>query len=63
MAPYDALYGRRGISQLCWETLGEVSLVGQDWIKVASKKVQEIRKNYCLLEVNKIATQMLEGET
>jgi hypothetical protein len=28
MAPYEALYGRQCISPLCWETLGERSLVG-----------------------------------
>jgi hypothetical protein len=32
MAPFEALYGRRCISPLCWETLGERSLVGPDWV-------------------------------
>jgi hypothetical protein len=41
MAPYEALYGRRCISPLCWETLGERSLVGPDWVQQTSKKVQE----------------------
>ena len=28
MAPYEALYGRRCISPLCWDVVGERSLVG-----------------------------------
>jgi hypothetical protein len=39
------LYGRRCISPLCWETLGERSLVGPDWVQQTSEKVQEIRQN------------------
>jgi hypothetical protein len=45
MAPYEALYGRRCISPLCWETMGERSLVGPDWVQQTSEKVQEIRQN------------------
>jgi hypothetical protein len=45
MAPYEALYGRRCISPLCWETLGERSLVGPDWVQQTSEKVWEIRQN------------------
>jgi hypothetical protein len=45
MAPYEALYGRRCISPLCWETLGERSLVGPDWVQQTSEKIREIRQN------------------
>jgi hypothetical protein len=45
MAPFEALYGRRCISPLCWETLGERSLVGPDWVQQTSEKVQEIHHN------------------
>ena len=45
MAPYEALYGRRCVSPVCWETLGERSLVGPDWIQQTTQKVQEIRQN------------------
>ena len=31
MAPYEALYGCRCISPLCWDVVGERSLVGPDW--------------------------------
>jgi hypothetical protein len=43
MAPFEALYGRRCVSPLCWETLGERSLVGPDWVQQTSEKVWEIR--------------------
>ena len=33
MAPYEALYGRRCISPLCWDVVGERSLVGPDWVQ------------------------------
>jgi hypothetical protein len=45
MAPYEALYGRRRISPLCCETMGEGSLVGPDWVQQTSEKVREIRQN------------------
>jgi hypothetical protein len=45
MAPFEALYGRRCVFPLCWETLGERSLVGPDWVQQTSEKVREIRQN------------------
>jgi hypothetical protein len=45
MAPFEAFYGRRCISPLCWETFGERSLVGPDWVQQTSEKVREIRQN------------------
>jgi hypothetical protein len=45
MAPYEALYGRQFISPLCWETMGERSLVGPDWVQQISEKVREICQN------------------
>ena len=45
MAPYEALYGRRYISPLCWDVVGERSLVGLDWVQQTHDMVQEIRQN------------------
>jgi transposase InsO family protein len=39
MAPYEALYGRRCVSPLCWETPREKSLVGPDWIQQTTEKI------------------------
>ena len=45
MAPYEALYGRRCISPLCWDVVGERSLVGPDWVQHTHDMVREIRQN------------------
>ena len=39
MAPYEALYGPRCISPLCWDVIGERSLVGPDWVQQTHDKV------------------------
>ena len=45
MAPYEALYGRKCISPLCWDVVGEKSLVDPDLVQQTHDKVQEIRQN------------------
>lgn len=45
MAPYEAVYGRRCISPLCWDVVGEKSLVGPDWVRQTHDKVREIHQN------------------
>jgi hypothetical protein len=42
MTPYEALYDRHCVSPLCWETPGEKSLVGPDWIQQTIEKIQGI---------------------
>jgi hypothetical protein len=42
MAPFEALYGRRCVSPLCWDTPGEKSLVGSDWIQQTTEKIHGI---------------------
>ena len=41
MAPYEALFGRRCISPLCWDVVCEKSLVGPDWVQQTHDKVRE----------------------
>ncbi|WCJ24571.1 hypothetical protein M5689_006521 [Euphorbia peplus] len=43
MAPYEALYGRKCRSPLCWEEVGERKLTGPKMIQITSKKVPTIR--------------------
>jgi hypothetical protein len=43
MAPYEALYGRHCVSPLCWETLGEKTLVDIDWIQQTIEKIHGIQ--------------------
>lgn len=45
MAPFEALYGRKCVSPLCWESLGERALLGPEIVEQTSKKVQEIGQN------------------
>ena len=44
MAPYDALYGRKCRSPLCWEEVGERKLLGLEIIQMTSEKINLICK-------------------
>ena len=50
MAPYEALYGRRCISPLCWDVVYEWSLVGLDWVQQTHDKVWEIHQNLLIAQ-------------
>jgi len=43
MAPYEALYGRRCRTPLCWYQDGESVLVGPELLQQTTKKVQLVR--------------------
>jgi hypothetical protein len=45
MAPFEALYGRKCRTPLCWSQAGESQLFGTDIIKEAERQVQIIREN------------------
>ena len=44
MAPYEALYGRKCRSPLCWNEVGEKQLAGPEIIKDTSEKIALINK-------------------
>ena len=44
MAPYEALYGRRCRTPVCWKKLNEHKVIGTDIVKDTEAKVQVIRK-------------------
>uniref|UniRef100_A0A7N2MWN1 RNA-directed DNA polymerase n=1 Tax=Quercus lobata TaxID=97700 RepID=A0A7N2MWN1_QUELO len=44
MAPYEALYGRKCRSPLCWEEVGERKLLGPEIIQMTSEKIDLIHK-------------------
>ena len=50
MAPYEALYGHRCISPLCWDVVGERSLVCPDWVRQTHDKVSDIRRNLLMAQ-------------
>ncbi|XP_039134156.1 uncharacterized protein LOC120271532 [Dioscorea cayenensis subsp. rotundata] len=43
MAPYEALYGRRCRSPICWDNVGERKLLGPEIVQITVEKVRQIR--------------------
>jgi hypothetical protein len=43
MAPYEALYGRRCRTPLCWEEIGDWKLYSAELVQVTTEKVRTIR--------------------
>ena len=50
MAPYEALYGRKCRTPLCWTELSEKNIIGLDLIQETEEKVKMIR------DILKVAT-------
>ena len=44
MAPYEALYGRKCRTPLCWTELNEKKVIGPDLIQETEEKVKMIRE-------------------
>ena len=44
MAPYEALYGRKCRTPICWEEVGERKLLGHEMVQLTTDKVRVIRK-------------------
>ena len=44
MAPYEALYGRKCRTPVCWTELNEHKVIGPNIVKDTEEKVQVIRK-------------------
>ena len=43
MAPYEALYGRKCRTPLCWDEVGERKLLGPEIVQVTTNNVKVIR--------------------
>ncbi|GKD02607.1 putative reverse transcriptase domain-containing protein [Tanacetum coccineum] len=43
-APFEALYGRKCISPVCWAEVGDVKLMGSEIIHETTKKILQIRQ-------------------
>ena len=43
MAPYEALYGRKCRTPVCWDKVGERKLVGLEIVQVTCDKIKVIR--------------------
>ena len=44
MAPYEALYGRKCRTPVCWDEVGERKLIGPEIVQITSEKIQLIRQ-------------------
>src|ERR1051325_5572821 len=44
MAPFEALYGRRCQTPLCWYESGESAVIGPEIVQQTSKKIKMIRE-------------------
>ena len=44
MAPYEALYGRKCRTPICWEEIGDRKLLAPEKVQQTTKKIQLIRK-------------------
>ena len=45
MAPFEALYGRKCRTLVCWDEIGERRLVGLELVQITSEKVKVVRDN------------------
>ena len=45
MAPFEALYGRKRRTLVCWDEVGERRLVGPKLVQITSEKVKVVRDN------------------
>ncbi|GJU97224.1 putative reverse transcriptase domain-containing protein, partial [Tanacetum coccineum] len=43
-APFEALYGRKCLSPVCWAEVGEVQLTGPDLVQETTKKIIQIKQ-------------------
>ena len=63
MAPYEALYGRRWRTPVCWTELNEHKLIGPDIVKDTEAKVQVIRQRLKAASDRKKSYANLKGST
>ena len=45
MAPFEALYGRKYRTPVCWDLVGDRRLVGPQLVQITSEKVKVVRDN------------------
>ena len=51
MAPFEALYGRKCMTPLCWDKVGERRLVGPELVQITSDKVKVVCDNFKIARV------------
>ena len=54
MAPFEALYGRKCRTSVCWDEVGERRLVGPELVQITSEKVKVVRDNLKIARDRKV---------
>ena len=60
-APFEALYGRKCRSPVCWAEVGEVQCTGPEMVQETTEKIIQIREDLKQLKVDRKATQMFDA--
>jgi len=63
MTPYEALYGRKCQTPLCWYQDGEAVLVGPELLQQTTEKVKQIQERMRLLRVGRSLMLINEGSS
>ncbi|GJT41243.1 putative reverse transcriptase domain-containing protein [Tanacetum coccineum] len=61
-APFEALYGRKCRSLICWAEVGDAQLTGPELIHETTEKIVQINKEFKLLVIAKRVTPILSDE-
>ena len=57
MAPYEALYGKKCRSPICWDDVGERKLLGLNLVQVTTKKIRLIQERLRTAQIEKLCRQ------
>ena len=63
MAPFEALYGRKCRTPVCWDEVGERRLVGPGLVQITSEKVKVVRDNLKIQEIDRKVMRTTVAET
>ena len=63
MASYEALYGRKYRTPICWNEVGEQKLSSEELIKVSTKKIQVVKERLKVAQDRQRAMLILDEGT
>nr|GFD15530.1 putative reverse transcriptase domain-containing protein [Tanacetum cinerariifolium] len=61
-APFEALYGRKCISPVCWAEVGDVQLTGPEIIHATTEKIVQIQQR-CKLQETEKEVMLIQDES
>ena len=62
VAPYEALYGRKCRSPLCWYAVGERQMLGPDLVEDATQKIITIKERLLTAQSRQKVMLIIVGE-